>query len=89
MVRSEQQSVATQRARQAIGARLRHKRQQAGLTLRDVSALTDIHISTLSRLEAGIYTLSVHRLMTLARVLGCDQSDILCEASKLRETTHV
>ena len=86
MPRGQQEHCAEQHARQELGARLRQKRQEARLTLRDVSTLTHISISTLSRLEAGIYTLSVHRLMTLARVLGCEQSELLIELPALSET---
>lgn len=64
---------------QQIGARLREKRKESGLSLRDVAALTDIDFSTLSRIETGAYGLSAYRLLILARALGCDPNTLLAE----------
>ena len=51
-----------------IGSRLRVLRQAAGLTLHQVSALTGIGASTLSRLEAGQRQPSLDLLVPLAAV---------------------
>lgn len=64
---------------QQIGAKLRKKRKESGLSLRDVSALTDIDFSTLSRIETGSYGLSVYRLLILAQALECEPSELLIE----------
>ncbi|MDH6117021.1 helix-turn-helix domain-containing protein [Kitasatospora sp. GAS204B] len=52
----------------AIGSRLRVLRQEAGLTLDQVAALTGIGASTLSRLEAGHRQPSLDLLVPLAAV---------------------
>jgi transcriptional regulator with XRE-family HTH domain len=79
----------TTATRAHVGARLKQKRQDAGLSLRDLSALTHIHFSTLCRLEAGIYDLSVERLLLLTRALGCTHSDVLDDPTAIdQETTH-
>lgn len=89
MARRRKDHETEQRDRQNIGERLRQKRREAGLTLAAVATLTGINISTLSRLEAGIYTLSVHRLKTLARVLHCEEHEFLMEPAALVESSHV
>lgn len=82
----------TTAARAHVGAKLKQKRQDAGLSLRALSALTHIHFSTLCRLEAGIYDLSVERLLLLTRALGCTHSDVLDDdatPTHNQEPTHV
>ena len=64
-----------------VGSRLKQKRLDAGLSLRELAALTHIHFSTLCRLEAGVYALSVERLLLLTRVLGCTHRDVLDDAT--------
>jgi len=51
----------------AVGPRLRALRQQRGMTLADLSAATDISVSTLSRLESGQRRPSLELLLPLAR----------------------
>lgn len=77
MSRSTQQRCQDFAERSDIGSRLKYQRQKAGLSLRKVAALTSMSASTLCRLEAGIYLLSVNRLLTLTRVLGCDPADVI------------
>jgi transcriptional regulator with XRE-family HTH domain len=77
MEETTQASETSHEARAHVGARLKQKRQDAGLSLRELAALTHIHFSTLCRLEAGIYDLSVARLLLLTHVLGCTHSDVL------------
>jgi transcriptional regulator with XRE-family HTH domain len=51
----------------AVGPRLRALRQQRGVTLASVSALTGISVSTLSRLESGGRKPTLELLLALAR----------------------
>lgn len=81
MARRTQQSGQDLTERASIGSRLKYQRQKAGLSLRKVAALTEMSASTLCRLEAGIYLLSVNRLLTLTRVIGCAPADVLGEPS--------
>ncbi len=69
-------------ASQQVGARLKHKRREAGLKLAEVSERTTISISTLSRLEHGIYQLSVPQLVALATALRCTIMDLLAERTE-------
>lgn len=50
-----------------VGARLRERRQDAGLSLADVAALLEVSISTLSRLETGRRAPTLELLLPLAR----------------------
>jgi transcriptional regulator with XRE-family HTH domain len=60
-----------------VGARIKNKREEAGLTLEEVSARTGISISSLSRLENGIYQLTVPQLEALATALRCSSTNLL------------
>ncbi|MFF1571684.1 helix-turn-helix domain-containing protein [Leifsonia sp. NPDC058292] len=51
-----------------VGPRLRAMRAQRGLTLTDVSAATEISVSTLSRLESGQRRPTLELLLPLAKV---------------------
>ncbi len=51
----------------AVGPRLRALRQRRDMTLADLSAATDISVSTLSRLESGQRRPSLELLLPLAR----------------------
>jgi transcriptional regulator with XRE-family HTH domain len=53
---------------QAVGPRLRAMRLQRGFTLADLSAATEISVSTLSRLESGQRRPTLELLLALARV---------------------
>lgn len=52
----------------AVGPRLRDLRQQRGVTLVELSELTGISVSTLSRLESGQRKPTLELLLPLARV---------------------
>ncbi len=66
-------------ASQQVGARLKHKRREAGLTLEAVSDLTAISISSLSRLERGGYQLTLEQFVALATALRCSTTELLAE----------
>jgi transcriptional regulator with XRE-family HTH domain len=51
----------------AVGPRLRALRRQRGATLAEISELTDISVSTLSRLESGGRKPTLELLLALAR----------------------
>ena len=51
-----------------VGPRLRALRQQRGVTLTELSASTDVSVSTLSRLESGQRRPTLELLLPLARV---------------------
>ena len=52
-------------------------RRARGLTLEELSELTDISPSYLSRLECGARRLNTDLLSKLSSVLGCEQADLL------------
>jgi transcriptional regulator with XRE-family HTH domain len=60
-----------------VGARLKVKRQEAGLTLEDISDRTQIPSSTVSRLERGKYQMTVLQLVLLAKALPCPITELL------------
>lgn len=55
----------------AVGARFRNGRLQAGLTQRQLAALSGVSQSVISRFERGLNTgMSVERLVKIANALG-------------------
>ncbi len=63
---------------QQIGRRLRHVREQAGLTLRDLAQRLDFpHHTILLKYERGETVPSAARLVSLARALNCSPAALL------------
>jgi len=60
-----------------IGARLKGWRQKRGLTLEELSAMTDISPSTISRLEAGKRAPNLELVVPLARALRLELDDLV------------
>jgi len=60
-----------------IGARLKGWRQKRGLTLDELSAITDISPSTISRLEAGKRAPNLELVVPLARALRLELDDLV------------
>lgn len=56
---------------------LRTKRLEAGLTLSKLSSQANMSINRLSRLERGLYKLTVNDVLRLAAELGCEASEIM------------
>jgi transcriptional regulator with XRE-family HTH domain len=52
------------------GDYMRKAREDAGLTLRELSAISGIHINTISRYELGIYQGCIDNIEILADSLG-------------------
>lgn len=63
-----------------IGPRLKGWREKRSMTLADLSALTDISPSTLSRLEAGKRAPNLELLVPIARALGLGLDDLVPRA---------
>jgi transcriptional regulator with XRE-family HTH domain len=60
-----------------VGAWLKGKRQEAGLTLEEVSDRTQIPPSTVSRLERGKYQMTVLQFVLLATAIRCPITELL------------
>ncbi|WP_298457122.1 helix-turn-helix domain-containing protein [uncultured Cellulomonas sp.] len=60
-----------------VGPRLRALRQARGTTLTDVSALTGVSVSTLSRLESGSRRPTLELLLPLARAYGVTLDELV------------
>ncbi|WP_298322145.1 XRE family transcriptional regulator [Haloactinopolyspora sp.] len=60
-----------------VGARLRAHRRRHGLTLAAVAELTDIPVSTLSRLESGKRSPGLELLLPLARAYNVPLDDLV------------
>src|SRR6202022_3240325 len=61
----------------AVGPRLRALRQQRDTTLADLSAVTGISVSTLSRLESGQRRPNLELLLPLARAHGVPLDELI------------
>jgi transcriptional regulator with XRE-family HTH domain len=61
----------------SVPATLRRLRRQAGLSLKDVAALLDVHFTTVSSWERGRSEPPLERLRTLARLYGVDMAALL------------
>jgi transcriptional regulator with XRE-family HTH domain len=62
---------------QAVGPRLRGLRRQRGITLVELSAITGISVSTLSRIESGQRRPTIELLLPLARAHQVPLDDIV------------
>ncbi|WP_205473344.1 helix-turn-helix domain-containing protein [Nocardioides sp. SYSU D00038] len=67
----------TDRTLDAVGPRLKLLRQRRDITLADLSDLTGISVSTLSRLEAGLRRPTLEQLLPLARVHGVTLDELV------------
>jgi transcriptional regulator with XRE-family HTH domain len=61
----------------AVGPRLRALRQRRDMTLADLSAATDISVSTLSRLESGQRRPNLELLLPLAQAHGVPLDELI------------
>lgn len=66
-----------ERTLDALGPRLKGLRQRRGITLNELADKTDISISTLSRLEAGLRRPTLEQLLPLARFYGVTLDELV------------
>lgn len=62
---------------QGLGPRIRQMRQAANWTLSELSARSDIAVSTLSKVENGVLTLTYDRLLLIAQAFDLSLSEFL------------
>lgn len=65
----------------SLGARLRQRRRELGLTLKEVAVGAGLSVGFISQIERGITTPSLSSLASVARVLGSDVSQFLAQPS--------
>jgi transcriptional regulator with XRE-family HTH domain len=70
-------SEAVDRTLNAVGPRLKQLRLRRGITLADLAELTEISISTLSRLEAGLRRPTLEQLLPLASAYGATLDELV------------
>ncbi len=63
----------------SLGARLRLRRRELGLTLKDVADKAGFSVGFISQIERDITTPSLTSLIAVAHVLDRDVSDFLCQ----------
>lgn len=59
-----------------IGGRIRRLRRERNMSLRDLSARTDISVSTLSKIENNVVDLTYLKVLTLAEALNVDVAEL-------------
>ena len=65
-----------------IGARLRRRRLAAGLSLRTLGLMVDVHYNQLQRIEQGKVNPSLHTLYRISEGLGIDLADLLSQSKE-------
>lgn len=65
-----------------VGEKLKKKRQQKGMTLKDLSQEVNLSIGYLSQLERGISSIPVNRLSNIATALGVELSYFVDSVNK-------
>jgi transcriptional regulator with XRE-family HTH domain len=79
-------SVAEVTVPATLGARIRHERQAAGLTVRKLAARIEVSPSLISQIERGRATPSVATLWAIATELGLPVGDLFSDAEAARGT---
>src|SRR6478735_8030357 len=64
------------------GAAMKELRAARGLTLADVSSLTGMNVSTLSKIENGKVALTLEKLMRISEGLGVDMTELITPAAR-------
>lgn len=72
-------------SRTSVGLAIRAAREAAGLTLKDLSGLTGIVLSTLSRTETGDRDLAWTELLLVAEAVKIDPSQLHALARSIEE----
>jgi transcriptional regulator with XRE-family HTH domain len=83
----ESESTAPNNSRQVLGEFIRVQRQMANLSLRQLSALTEISNPYLSQVERGLHEPSIRVLKSIANALNVS-SEILFEQAGLFTNTE-
>jgi transcriptional regulator with XRE-family HTH domain len=73
----ERMSEAMDRTLNAVGPRLKQLRLRREITLADLSQVTGISVSTLSRLEAGLRRPTLEQLLPLASAYGATLDELV------------
>ncbi|WP_338699230.1 helix-turn-helix transcriptional regulator [Streptomyces sp. Q6] len=63
--------------RRAVGARIRARRREAGMTQEMVALNSGVDRPSIVNIEAGKQSPSVDTLIRIAAALGCDLSDLV------------
>lgn len=63
--------------KEAVGAQLRVLRKRKGFTLKALSEVSGVPLSTLSKIELGRAALSYDKFMAVARALGVEMAELL------------
>lgn len=74
--------------RDVLGERLRTRRRELGLTLKEVADGAGLSVGFISQIERGITTPSLSSLVSVARVLGFHVSEFLSQPRGLAPTTR-
>jgi transcriptional regulator with XRE-family HTH domain len=65
----------------ALGGRIRHLRQQRGLTQQALAAAVGVEAETVSRVETGAVAMSIANLALVSAALECTLSDLFAVAA--------
>lgn len=71
-----------------IGQRIKNRRKEMNLTLKDLNNLTNISVGNLSEIENGKYLPSVLALIQLSNTLNCS-TDWLLKGSNNSDHTYI
>lgn len=63
----------------SVGARIRARRIQADLTQVELAQAVQVGQTAVSQWERGLTVPTLRNLATIAKVLGCTQSDLLAD----------
>ena len=63
--------------KEVVGAQLRALRKRNGFTLKSLSEVSGVPLSTLSKIELGQAALSYDKFMAVARALGVEMAELL------------
>lgn len=88
MSQQARDDIVDQAAYQPLAARLRERRQELGLTLKEVADKAGLSVGFISQIERGITTPSLSSLVAVARVLGAHVGDFLSQPKVTAPTTR-
>ena len=71
--------------KEVVGAQLRALRKRKGFTLKHLSEVSGVPLSTLSKIELGQAALSYDKFMAVARALGVEMSELLQAGEQVQQ----